>query len=143
MTQQIIAQVNQLSWILYGVIALVALIAFFIVFNFGWTWIRALVSGAPVKFIDLIALRLRGVPIGLVVNERITAVKSGVPVSTDGLSAHHLAGGSVKMVITALVSAHKANIELSFDQACAIDLATNKTSKNVVDAVHTSVNPQS
>ena len=104
MTQQIIAQVNQLSWILYGVIALVALIAFFIVFNFGWTWIRALVSGAPVKFIDLIALRLRGVPIGLVVNERITAVKSGVPVSTDGLSAHHLAGGSVKMVITALAS---------------------------------------
>ena len=143
-TQQIIAQAEGLkfSWILYGVVTLFVLIAFLIVFDFGWTWIRALVSGAPVKFIDLIALRLRGVPIGLVVNERITAVKSGVPVSTDGLSAHHLAGGSVKMVITALVSAHKANIELSFDQACAIDLATNKTSKNVVDAVHTSVNPQ-
>ena len=46
------------------------------------------------------------------------------------------------MVISALINAQKANIDLVYDQACAIDLATKGTSKNVVEAVHTSVNPQ-
>ena len=92
MTQEIIAQsegFTSMNLIVFGIIGLVGLIGFFIVFNFGWTWIRARVSGAPVGFIELIALRLRGVPINLVVNERITAVKSGIPVSTDDLSLTH------------------------------------------------------
>ena len=76
------------------------------------------------------------------VNARITAVKSGINVSIDDLSTHHLAGGNVDMIIAALINAQKANIDLTFDQACAIDLATKGTSKNVVEAVHTSVNPQ-
>jgi len=144
MTQQIIAQFegpNVMNLVFFGIMGLVGLIGFFIVFNFGWTWVRARVSGAPVGFIELIALRLRGVPINLVVNQRINAVKSGIPVSSDDLSTHHLAGGSILQVITALINAQKANIDLTFDQSCAIDLATKGTQKNVVEAVRTSVNP--
>ena len=128
--------------ILFGIVGLVLLVGALIVLNFGMTWLRARVSGAPVKFIELIAQQLRKIPVGRIVNARITAVKSGINVTIDDLSTHFLAGGNVEWIIAALINAQKANIDLTFDQACAIDLATKGTSKNVVEAVHTSVNPQ-
>jgi uncharacterized protein YqfA (UPF0365 family) len=90
----------------------------------------------------LIALRLRKVPVGLVVDSRITAVKSGLDVTIDDLSTHYLAGGNVQMVVLALIAARKAGIHLDFDRACAIDLATKGTGKTVLEAVKTSVNPK-
>ena len=125
-----------------GIIALVLFVLAIIVMNFGMTWLRAKVSGASVRFVELIALQLRKIPIRVIVDSRITAVKSGIPVSIDDLSTHYLAGGQVQQVIQSLINARKANIDLVFDQACAIDLATKGTSKNVVEAVHTSVTPQ-
>jgi uncharacterized protein YqfA (UPF0365 family) len=134
-------------------IALLILFVIAIVFlNFGMIWIRALTSGAKVKFTELIALRLRRIPVGLIVDARITAVKSGInvkdatgyaqPVSIDHLSTHYLAGGNVEMVVQALINAQKAGIHLDFDRACAIDLATKGTGKTVIEAVRTSVNPK-
>ena len=52
--------------ILFGIVGLVGLIGALIVLNFGMTWLRARVSGAPVKFIELIALKTsRKFPSGL------------------------------------------------------------------------------
>jgi uncharacterized protein YqfA (UPF0365 family) len=95
-----------------------------------------------VTFTELIALRLRRVPVGLIVDTRITAVKAGLPVTIDDLSTHYLAGGNVELVVLALIAAQKAGIHLVFDRACAIDLATKGTGKTVLDAVKTSVNPR-
>ena len=128
--------------IILGTIGLVILVAVIILLNFGATWLRAYVSGARVTIMQLIQLQLRKIPIRRIVDPRITAIKSGIQVSIDDLSTHFLAGGHVEMVISALINAQKANIDLVYDQACAIDLATKGTSKNVVEAVHTSVNPQ-
>src|SRR3954464_741761 len=125
-----------------AVLGLIALIGVIIVLNFFSVWIRALFSGARVTFTELIALRLRNVPVGLVVDNRITAVKSGLDVTIDDLSTHYLAGGSVEMVVLALIAAQKAGIHLEFDRACAIDLATKGTGKTVLEAVKTSVNPK-
>ena len=105
-------------------------------------WLRALVSGAPVSAWQLVALRLRGIPVAAVVDTRITAVKSGLDVSIDDLSTHFLAGGNIQMVALALIAAKKAGIHLEFDRACAIDLATKGTGKTVLEAVKTSVNPR-
>jgi uncharacterized protein YqfA (UPF0365 family) len=125
-----------------GVVGLLLLVALVIILNFFSVWIRALFSGARVTFTELIALRLRNVPVGLVVDNRITAVKSGLAVTIDDLSTHYLAGGSVEMVVLALIAAQKAGIHLEFDRACAIDLATKGTGKTVLEAVKTSVNPK-
>ncbi len=130
---------------LYLIAAAVLVVIFFsiLVLNFGMIYIRALTSGAQVKFSELIALRLRRVPVGLIVDNRITAVKSGIgPISIDDLSTHYLAGGNVEMVVLALIAARKAGIHLVFDRACAIDLATKGTGKTVLEAVKTSVNPK-
>jgi len=124
---------------LLGVLALFLLI---IVLNYGSIWLRATASGASVGVLELVALSLRKVPVGFVVDNRITAMKSGMDVSIDQLSTHHLSGGSIDMVVQALIAAQKAGIHLDFNRACAIDLATKGTGKTVLEAVRTSVNPK-
>lgn len=126
-------------WVFIGVIALVFLI---LVFNFFGIWIRAWVSGAYVGLLELAAFKLRGVPVGQVVDNYINARKSGLDLNVDQLNVHFLAGGDVQMVVRALIAAQKASIHLEFDRACAIDLATKGTGKTVLDAVKTSVNPK-
>ena len=123
------------------VLVVVGIVAI-ILFNFIGTWVRAMVSGAPVSMGTLIAMRLRGVPVTQIVDARITAVKAGLPIPTDPLEAHYLAGGNVNSVILSLIAADKARIPLDFDQARAIDLATKGTGKTVLDAVKTSINPR-
>jgi uncharacterized protein YqfA (UPF0365 family) len=130
------------SLLFFGLIAVVGLVIAIVVINFFSVWIRALFSGARVSFTELIALRLRNVPVGMIVDNRITAVKAGLDVTIDDLSTHFLAGGNPKMVVDALIAARKASIHLVFDRACAIDLATKGTGKTVLEAVQTSVNPK-
>ncbi|PGH39849.1 MAG: hypothetical protein CRN43_06580 [Candidatus Nephrothrix sp. EaCA] len=101
-------------------------------------WITAVFSGVKVTIGELIGMRIRKVPPGLIVNSLITATKAGLSLSTRELETHFLARGRVDDVVRALISADKANISLSFKQATAIDLA----GRDVFEAVQTSVNPK-
>ncbi len=143
----------QYLWLAFlGFVGIAGFVLLILLLNFGAIWIRAWSSGAPVGFMELISLKLRKVPVGMVVDSRINAVKSGLVVrdemghergvAIDDLSTHVLAGGHVEMVVQALINARKAGIHLDFDRACAIDLATKGTGKNVIEAVKTSVNPK-
>ncbi|HXG46515.1 MAG TPA: flotillin-like protein FloA [Methylomirabilota bacterium] len=152
MLAQALSSTNLVTLVLVAVAGLVLLVGGLVIFNFFFIWLRALSSGARVTFFELIALRLRNVPVSLIVDARITAVKSGLtikdsyghmrPIAIDDLSTHFLAGGNVEMVVQALIAARKAGIHLEFDRACAIDLATKGTGKTVYEAVKTSVNPK-
>jgi len=113
-----------------------------VVFSFFSVWLRAWLAGAYVGIVTLVAMRLRQVPYGLVVDARITAKKAGIDISIDEMEAHYLAGGNVVPTIQALIAARKAGIELNWDRACAIDLATKGSGKSVVEAVRTSVDPK-
>lgn len=128
--------------ILWALVSLGLLIFIIVIGTFASIWIRAFASGASVKLTALVTLRLQRVPVGMLIDARITAVKSGLPLTIDDLSAHYLAGGNVEMVVLALIAAKKAGIHLDFDRACAIDLATKGTGKTVLEAVKTSVNPK-
>lgn len=119
-----------------------ALIVVIILANFIGIWIRARIANAPVGLFTMVAMRLRRVPVGLIVDSRITAVKAGLEIDTDPLEAHYLAGGDVNQVVLALIAADKAGIILDFNRACAIDLATKGTTKSVIEAVRTSINPK-
>jgi uncharacterized protein YqfA (UPF0365 family) len=127
-----------------GILLLVYLIAaivgffvllYFVPFNL---WITALFSGVRVGLLELVFMRIRKVPPGVIVNELITATKAGLQLTSQDLETHYLAGGNVPNVIKALISADKANILLTFKQATAIDLA----GRDVFEAVQISVNPQ-
>jgi uncharacterized protein YqfA (UPF0365 family) len=131
----------------FGIVGIVivivaALVLVGIFWSFFGVWIRAWLAGAPVGLVTLVAMRLRQVPHGLIVDARITAKKAGIEISIDGIEAHFLAGGNVVPTVQALIAAQKAGIELNWDRACAIDLATKGSGKSVVEAVRTSVDPK-
>ena len=129
-------------YFIFGIVLLAFLVMAFILLNFFGTWLRAKLADAPVSFTKLIGMRLRRVPMGLIVDSRITAVKAGITIDTDPLEAHYLAGGNVSHVVLALIAADKAALQLDFNRACAIDLAIKGTSKTVLEAVRTSINPK-
>ena len=126
-------------YFVFGIVLLASLVMAFILLNFFGTWLRAKLADAPVSFTKLIGMRLRRVPMGLIVDSRITAVKAGITIDTDPLEAHYLAGGNVSHVVLALIAADKAALQLDFNRACAIDLAIKGTSKTVLEAVRTSI----
>lgn len=133
---------SSLYFVGVAVIAVVAFILCIILFNFFGLWIRARIANAPVSLGKMIGMRLRKVPVGMIVDNRITAVKAGIDIPSDPLEAHYLAGGDVNHVILSLIAADKAGISLDFNRACAIDLATKGTGKTVLEAVRTSINPK-
>lgn len=101
-------------------------------------WITAVFSGVKISILDLVLMRLRKVPPGVVVNGLINGTKAGLSLTSNDIETHYLAGGNVNNVIKALISADKANIPLTFKTATAIDLA----GRDVFDAVQLSVNPR-
>ena len=126
-----------LSWIIIGIVAIVGLWIIFYFIPIG-LWFQALVSGVKISLLQLVFMRWRKVPPGVIVRAMIEGTKAGIELSRNDLEAHFLAGGHIERVVHALVSANKANIDLTFKMATAIDLA----GRDVFEAVQMSVNPK-
>ena len=133
---------TNLSIVFFIVLGIALLILVGIVFSFFSVFLRAWLAGAYVGMINLVAMRLRQVPYGLVVDARIRAKKAGIDVSIDEVEAQYLAGGNVIACVHALIAAQKAGILLDWKRSCAIDLATKGSGKSVEEAVRTSVDPK-
>ena len=121
-------------WIAVGFVGLLFLLWLFPV----TMWFQALISGVKISLIQLILMRWRKVPPGVIVMAMITGTKAGLKLNANELEAHYLAKGNVPKVVNALISADKANISLDFKMAAAIDLA----GRDVFEAVQMSVNPK-
>ena len=119
----------------FGAIILFFIFLYFVPVNL---WITAVFSGVRVGLFELVFMRIRKVPPGVIVRALITAIKAGLKVTSTDLETHYLAGGDVPNVINAMISADKANIVLDFKQATAIDLA----GRDVFEAVQMSVTPK-
>src|SRR5687767_13207754 len=120
------------------VVIILGIVVVIVLWQFFGLWLQAFMSNAGVSIFDLIGMRLRKVDARSIVLSRIRAVKAGLDITTNDLETHYLAGGRVQNVITALIAADRARINLGYKTACAIDLA----GRDVLDAVHTSVNPK-
>ena len=119
----------------FGAIILFFIFLYFVPINL---WITAVFSGVRVGLFELVFMRIRKVPPGVIVRALITAIKAGLKVTSTDLETHYLAGGDLANVINAMISAEKANIVLDFKQATAIDLA----GRDVLEAVQMSVTPK-
>ncbi|MFN3531231.1 MAG: flotillin-like protein FloA [Candidatus Brocadia sp.] len=126
------------SIFLFALLFLFLGICGFIIFKFGWLYIKAVTSDAHVSLLQMISMALRNVDVRSIVEYRIMAKKAGIDIALSSLEAHSLAGGNVNHVVRSLIAAKKANIQLSFDRACAIDLS----GRDVLDAVKTCINPK-
>mgnify|MGYP003694102505 CR=1 FL=1 len=123
---------NLFALILVGIAAVIGVVLVLILANFFGVWLRAKIADAPVAFAKLIGMRLRRVPVGLIVDSRITAVKAGLPLETDSWRLTFSPEATSSHVVLALIAADKAGITLDFNRACAIDLAIKGTSKTVL-----------
>jgi uncharacterized protein YqfA (UPF0365 family) len=127
------------GWVIAIVLIIVGLVILLIIAQFFGLWIQAFAARADVSMVDLIGMRLRKVDARTIVAGKIQLVKAGVPnITTNDLESHYLARGRVPNVVNAMIAANRANINLNWQKACAIDLA----GRDILDAVHTSVNPK-
>ncbi len=127
------------AWIIWGIIGVIALTIFIVLFQFFGLWLQAYMSNADVGLFDLIGMRLRKVNAHVVVQCKIQLVKAGLhDILVNDLESHYLAGGRVANVSRAMIASHRAVLELDWKKACAIDLA----GRDIIDAVATSVNPK-
>ena len=123
--------------IIWVIAILVGILLFFYFIPLN-LWIVAQFSGVRVGLTNLIFMRVRKVPPGIIVRSMILATKAGIKdVTISKLETHYLAKGNLTNVISALIVADKANLSLSFKQATAIDLA----GRDVLQAVQLSVTP--
>lgn len=132
------APVETYVWVGAVFAILVCIVILVLLGQFLSLWFQAFMSNAGVSMFDLFGMKFRKVDARTIVLSKIRAVKAGLEITTNDLETHYLAGGRVQNVITSLIAADRARMNLGFRTACAIDLA----GRDVLDAVHTSVNPK-
>ncbi len=130
--------VGAIVWVVIVVAAVFGLILVIFLIQFIGLYIQAMLSNAHVGMLDMVGMRLRKVDLRNVVINRIRAVKAGMDIPTNALETHYLAGGRLTNVVSALIAAKAARIDLNWQICCAIDLA----GRDILEAVHTSVNPK-
>jgi len=86
---------ESLYLVVSAVVALFVFILCILIFRFFNFWLRARLANAPVGLFKMFGMSLRKVPVGMIVDNRITAVKAGIDIPSDPLEAHYLAGGDV------------------------------------------------
>ncbi|MCA9127359.1 MAG: flotillin-like protein FloA [Planctomycetales bacterium] len=149
MNSLLVSQINVdvwsiITWVVIGLLALLALFVVVSFFAFGALWVQAFAASARVSMFSLIGMYFRQVKAPMIVHAKIMAAQAGLDISskngiqTQRLEAHYLAGGNVMNIIQAIIAAQRAGIDLDFDRAAAIDLA----GRDVQDAVRTSVHPK-
>ena len=93
------------SNLVFLIVGVFVLIIAAIIFSFFSVWLRAMLAGAPVSMLNLVAMRLRQVPYGVMVDARIRATKAGIKITIDEIEAQYLAGGNVLACAHALIAA--------------------------------------
>ncbi len=106
--------------ILYVIVLIVfLLILYFIPVS---TYIMAKTSGINISIFEFVAMRLRKVPVNLIVKGLIIAKKAELIIKKEELEAYTLAGGNIENVIYGMVAAKKSGVLLSFKQATNEDM---------------------
>src|SRR5438477_9363385 len=91
----------------FAVLAVIAFVLIIVFLKFFTTWVRARVASAPVSIGKMVGMSLRKVPVGLIVDNRITAVKAGIDIASDPLEAHYLSCGDGCLVIFVLIASEQ------------------------------------
>jgi len=134
----LLAELSPVAYVVVGLLVLMFLVFLGLFGPLFGLWLQAIAAHAGVGMFELIGMRLRKVPPGVIVIARIQSVRAGLDLATEQLESHLLAGGSPTNVVRALIAANRANIDLTWKVATAIDLA----GRNILEAVQTSVNPK-
>jgi uncharacterized protein YqfA (UPF0365 family) len=122
---------------IYLIIAICFVLAVVVMVNLS-IYIKAKSNHLDLGLFDIVMMRLRSIPPGVIVDHFVKLQQSGVEVDSEGLQNHYLKGGDVLSVSEAAISAYKSKIDVGFDRLCKIDLA----GRDVLEAVDSYVRPK-
>lgn len=124
-----------------GIVLFFALIVLANIFQMvPWgTYFQCVSSQIPVTISQLLAMKMRKVPIDYIIETFVKARKAHINIELSRLEVHHLSNGNIGNVIQALISASRSNINLDFEQAAAIDLAGRDVNQAVAMCVQPKV----
>lgn len=93
-------------------LGIILLINFCFIAKFFSIYLRCLLSGAPLAFPRLVAMRLRGVPVDQVADAYIRCLKATVEIGVDELEAEYLAApDEFEIYVDELVKLHRKGIQ--------------------------------
>ena len=121
--------------VVFAAIILVVLIQILLFLTLFKLWLQAKLSGADVKFAELIGMRLRKTDAKTIVFCRIAAVQGGLSLTVRDLESHCLAGGNITNTVKALILARKKGIDLCWKDATTMDLDGRDVLKDVQSTV--------
>lgn len=124
----------EITFTIIGVIALIALILFFIIVPVK-AYFTALISKAHISMAKLTSLKNCKVDPMLLVEANILAKRLGVEIKINEIESVLLAGGNVKDMLQAMKLAKDASISCPFSLASALELKTKKSLEIVKSAV--------
>ncbi len=102
-----------LTVLVFGALAIIALILVFLLLVFGRLWIQAWSSGVSVGLLSLFAMMLRKVNASTIVNSMVVGYKGGLQLRRDDLESHYLARGNVPVLVRALVMGNQAGLKIA------------------------------
>lgn len=98
-------------------------------------WFTAYAADVPVTLTQLIVMRIRKVPPGVIIQYLIKAKNAGLQLRANDLEVHYLSGGNVPALVKGMIAAHRAGIPLDYKLAVAMDLSGNDVSEMVEKAI--------
>lgn len=95
------------------------------------SWYTAKQANLDIGIMNLIAMRLRKVPPGLIVNNASRLKQNDIDFNIQSLQVHYLKGGNVHKLTEALLKAKSNCVDLTYDEAATreLDGATQKYKK--------------
>jgi|CXWL01.1.fsa_nt_gi uncharacterized protein YqfA (UPF0365 family) len=115
-----------------AVLALISLVALWVIVKFLRLWIWARITNVGISFFDLINMRFLKVDPKPVVLSKILLQKCGCPeIANEDLISHAIVGGRVMAVAEAFVKARRDGVEVDWKALCAID----REGRNVAEYV--------
>ncbi len=100
---------------------LTAILFFFWIVPIG-LYYQCKVYQVNLSLLNMVLMRFRNVPPGLIVRSLIKAKTEGITINPDYLEAHYLAGGNVYNLTEALIYAKQKNADIELKQLMNADL---------------------
>ncbi len=85
-------------------------------------WLRAFVSGVPLRILEILGMRFRRVNVKAVVNTLIMARQAGAPLSCSEVERAYLQGVDLEKITLAYIKATRDNMDLTFQDLVDADL---------------------
>ncbi len=107
---------NSVFIIALMVVIFITLINAFLFFHMTRPWLKAFMSGAPISFAELVAMKMRRSNVKAIVDCYIMSTQAKAKISLKDLDAAFHSGADIELVTRAYIEAKKTGKELTLEE---------------------------